>query len=58
MDEIIYEEEETKEEEPLKNGFANGKANGAADGAATAGVDADLFQQEAVDGEEEEPDFD
>ena len=48
MDEIVYEEddEESKQEEP------NAKVNG------TAKVDADLFQQEAVDGDEEEPDFD
>lgn len=52
MDEIIYEEdaEETKEEEP-KEGSRNGHTNETA-------VDADLFNQEAADGEEEEPDFD
>lgn len=33
------------------------KTNGGDNTANTANVDADLFQQENVDGEEEEPDF-
>lgn len=66
MDEIVYEEdneggEESKQEESkadyenngkLVDGHANGTVNG------NAAVDADLFQAEAVDGNEEEPDFD